>query len=135
MELGWTLPACPHALFIVELVWARQGSSVTHRYLLSTDGQHPLAPLLELPAAKLTVSHGGPGRVRAENAGSIAAIDVRLVDSSPSRAILAGENNIILLPGESYEFTYRPMPLEPGAGHAGGLELEWFNADEPIRLE
>jgi hypothetical protein len=104
-----------------------------HRYLLSQQEEHPLAPLLALPAAVLEARRESPGRVFVRNAGATAALDVRLSCEVPNWALLTSGGSTVLLPGESRALEFEAVPLEAGLAELPQLMVECLN--QPTGIE
>ncbi|HPZ99371.1 MAG TPA: glycoside hydrolase family 2 TIM barrel-domain containing protein [Phycisphaerae bacterium] len=128
LDLDWPVPTALHELFVVELNWDHAGSVVRNQYLFTQNPVHLLAPLAQLEPVELFVQRESRDRIRVENRGKLAAIGVRLVSSVPDCAILTRGNNMILMPGESYEFRYAALALEPGLPVPETVCVEWLNS-------
>jgi beta-mannosidase len=127
LEVEWEIPAGDDPLFVAEAAWEAENETVVNRYLLSRRRPHPLAPLLQLAPAGVSMVRDSLERVTVRNNGPVAAVGVRVISSSAGHAVLADRNNLLLFPGESQVICSRMLPLEQDLPEPPGLTVEWFN--------
>jgi beta-mannosidase len=138
--IDWPAPDCPERLFVIELVWENDSGRIMNRYLLSQQAEHPFAPMLSLPPAKLTAEWAEADQIRVRNDGPIAAIGVRVVPAVPDVALLTDMNSVILFPGESQSIKVKVLAVEGISGRGlqcdrPTLEMECFNAAARVRVK
>lgn len=133
--IDWSAPECSERLFVIDLVWEDSGREVSNRYLLSQQADHPLGPMLALPAAALTVERAGDDVVTILNGDEIAALAVRLVGTVPDQAVLTDVNDLIVFPGESCMVRFATVAASADA-EPTDLAVEWFNSAGglPVRM-
>ncbi len=151
-SLDWPVRACEERLFALHLCWNVASESIRRDVLFSQDEEHPLRPMLTLPAATLAfeVREGEPHGWTAVNRGAIAAVGVRLFSRTPNMAGLVGDNHLLLMPGEQAAWSVQtvwaggpataspPTEAHSGGRLAGDWAADWINmppgASSPQRL-
>ncbi len=142
-SIEWTVPECPHKLFVVDMVLELDGVTARNRYVLSQTAAHPMSPLRTLPGATLSVVETTPvdkrrRRTTVRNDGLVAAVGVELSARSLSWTLMADQNYLVILPGEQATFEYEVLPTCSMGGRSSRgakLQLDWFNSDTSLPIK